>query len=199
MYAGALCSGPAIKSRLAYEQAGPTAGSVEASLCAAPTQGGAWSTARSPAGGLTTSSEVQPDSQGAPSSLAGAVGPLPQSWESGAGWAGAAARQTQTPDPISSHAISTAVTGLVRTRFSIGHFSRSSSAAAESEGGTDRSPSFIRFGEPAVNRGHTAQFLGGITPANSPLEGRDARECRPERASLSARLHKARAERAENA
>ena len=166
MYAGAPCSGSAIKSRPACAQAGPIAGLVEASLCTAPTQGRAWSAARSPAVGLTTSSTVQPDSHGA-SSLAGTAGSLPQSWESGAGWTGAAARQTQIPDAISSHAISTAVTDLVRTESSLGQFPRLSSLAEGSEDGTDCSPSFLRFGMSAGNGGHAVRFLGGITPAKS--------------------------------
>lgn len=147
MYAGAPRGASAIKSRLACEQAGPISASAATSLCIAPTQSMAWSTDRSPAGARTASSEVQPDSQGVPSSLAGTAGSLPQSWESGAGWAGTAARQRQIPDPNSSHAISTAVTGLARTGFSLGHFARLSSAAAGSKSGTDCFRSFLRFGE----------------------------------------------------
>ena len=178
MYAGELCSGPAIKSRLAYEQAGPVAGSVEASLCTAPAQDGAWSMARSPAGVVTTSSAVQPDSQGAPSSLAGTAGSLPQSWESGAGWAGTAARQRQVPDATSSHANSTALTGLLRTDSSLGQFARLSSATAESDGATNRLSSFLGFGESPMNRAriwhdcrvdHTCkQPLGGPRRAGVP-------------------------------
>ena len=160
-YAGALCNGPALMSRLACEQAGPGAG-PEASPSGAPAQDGAWSTARSPAGGLTTSSAVQPDSQGAPSSLAGTAGSLPQSWESGAGWAGTAARQRQVPETTSSHANSTAVTGLLRTCSSLGQFARLSSAAAESDGGTIRFPSFLGFGEsPREPCERMARLLGG--------------------------------------
>lgn len=147
MYAGAPRGASAIKSRLACEYAGPISASVATSLCTAPTQGMAWSTDRSPAGARTASSAVQPDSQGVPSSLAGTAGSLPQSWESGAGWAGTAARQRQIPDPNSSHAISTAVTGLVRTGFSLEHFARLSRAAAGAEGGTECFPSFHRFRE----------------------------------------------------
>lgn len=177
-YAGALCNGPALMSRLACEQAGPGAGPLEASPSSAPAQDGAWSTARSPAGGLTTSSAVQPDSQGAPSSPVGTAGSLPQSWESGAGWAGTAARQRQVPETTSSHANSTAVTGLLRTCSSLGQFARLSSAAAEPDGGTNRFPSLLDFGESPVNRAsiwrdcwvdHTCtQSLGGPRRAGVP-------------------------------
>lgn len=121
---------------------------------------------------------MQPESQGAPSSLAGTAGSLPQSWESGAGWAGTAARQRQVPEITSSHANSTALTDLVRTGFSIGHFSRLSSAAAGSDGETDRFRSFLGFGKSAVNRAsiwrncwvdHTCkQPLGGPRRAGVP-------------------------------
>lgn len=140
MYAGAPRGASAIESRLACEQAGPIPASVATPLCSAPTQSIAWSTDRSPLGARTASSTVQSDSQGAPSSLAGTAGSLPQSWESGAGWAGTAARQRQIPDPTSSHANSTAVTGLVRTGLSLGRFARLSSAAAGSEDETSCSP-----------------------------------------------------------
>lgn len=154
MYAGALCNGPGVMSRLACEQAGSAASSVPAWLCTAPTQGVAWSPARSAAGGLTASSTVQPDSHGAPSSLAGTPGSLPQSWESGAGRAGASARQRQIPEPTSSHAISTAVTGLVRTGCSLDHFAALSSAMAGRQHGAggDRFPCFPTCGKPPWSR-----------------------------------------------
>ena len=153
IYVGAPRGASAIKSRLACEYAGPISASVATSLWIASTQSRAWSTDRSPVGARTALSAVQPDSQGVPSSLAGTAGSLPQSWESGAGWAGTAARQRQIPDPNSSHAISTAVTGLLRTGFSLVHFARLSRAAAGPKGGTNRFPSFRRLGKSPVKRG----------------------------------------------
>lgn len=133
MYAGVLRSDPAIKSRLACESTGFIPGSVATSLRSAPSQSMAWSGDRSQTGADTASSAVQSDSQGVPSSLAGAPGPLPQSWESRAGSAGTAAMQRQTPDTAKSHAISTAVTSLVRTASSLGE-SVGLSSAGESGG-----------------------------------------------------------------
>ena len=138
MYAGTPSSASDIKARLKCEAAGPVAGAVATSSWAAPKQTMSRSADCSPVDASNASSAVQSDSQGAPSSLAGATGSLPQSWESGAGRVGAAARQRQIPDPTKSHAISTAVSGLVRTGSSLGQITGLSSATGGMPASTPR-------------------------------------------------------------
>ena len=119
MYVVAFGAGPAFESQLASDQAGTMAGSVATLTCAASTQGKTWPTVRFPGLAFTASSVVQPDSQGASSSLAGTAGSLPQSWAGNAGWAGTAARHRHIPDPTRSHASIKAHIDLVRTGLSL--------------------------------------------------------------------------------